>query len=169
VFEPSEFGTILLALDVGAFEKNMAEDAFEHTLEVIASLSIKLNESGHAVGLMTNGVMKGGGVSTVAPARSTRQLPAIMEVLARLQIMQYKPMKRIIRQAPFKQRGVSCAIFSYACGKDTDELKHILRERHIPVSTFACHSHLAPAPAQQQTMTDVHSIDDIRLQEEPQA
>jgi len=169
VFEPSEFGTILLVLDVGTFGKNLAEDAFEHTLEVIASLSIKLNESGHAVGLMTNGVMKGGGVSTVAPARNTtRQLPAILEVLARLQMMQHRSMKHIIRQTPFKQRGVSCAIFSYAYGKDTDESKHILQERRIPVSTFVCHSHFAPDSAQQQTMSGVHSIDDIRLQKETQ-
>lgn len=168
VFEPSEFGTILLALDVGSFEINLAENAFEHTLEVIASLSIKLNESGHAVGLMTNGVMKGGGVSTVTPARSTRQLPAILEALARLQMKQHRSMTHIIRQAPFKQRGVSCAFFSYAYGEDTDESKHILQERRIPVTTFVCHPHFAPDSDQKQTMAGVHPIDDIRFQEEKQ-
>jgi uncharacterized protein (DUF58 family) len=168
VFEPSEFGTILLALDVGSFEKTPAEDAFEHTLEVIASLAIKLNESGHAVGLMTNGVMKGGGVSTVTPARGTRQLPAILEALARLQMKQHRSMPGIIRQAPFKQRGVSCAFFSYAYGEDTDKSNHLLQERRIPVTTFVCHSPFAPDSAQQQTMSGVHPIDDIRFQEEKQ-
>lgn len=168
VFEPSEFGTILLVLDVGTFGKNLAEDAFEHTLEVIASLSIKLNESGHAVGLMTNGVMKGGGVSMVAPTRSPGQLPAILEALARLQMTQHRSMTRVIRQTPFKQRGVSCAIFSYIYGKDTDKSKHILQERRIPVSIFVCHSHFTPDVTQQQTMAGVHAIDDIRPQEETQ-
>jgi uncharacterized protein (DUF58 family) len=166
VFEPSEFGTILLALDVGAFEKNSAEDAFEHTLEVIASLSIKLDESGQAVGLMTNGIMKGGGAPTVAPARSTRQLPAILETLARLRMKQHRPMGHAIQQAPFKRQGVSCVLFSYAYGEDTAESKHILQERRIPVTTFVSHSHVASDSAQQQTMTGVHPIDDIRLQRE---
>ena len=165
VFEPSEFGTILMALDVGSFEKNSAEDAFEHTLEVIASLSIKLDESGHAVGLMTNGIMKGGGVSTVTPARSTRQLPAILEMLARLQMQQHGPMTHTIQQTPFKHRGVSCVIFSYAYGEDTAESKHILQERRIPVTTFVSHSPFAPGSAQQQ---GVHPIDDIRFQGEKQ-
>jgi len=166
VFEPSEFGTILMAMDVGLFEKKSAEEAFEHALEVIASLSIKLDESGHAVGLMTNGIMKGGGAVTVTPARSTRQLPAILEALARLQMKQHKPMTHTIRQAPFKQRGVSCVLFSYACGEDTAESKHILQERHIPVTTFVSHSPSAPDSARQRTIAEVYPIDDIHLQGE---
>ncbi len=166
VFEPSEFGTILLALDVGSFEKISAGDSFEHTLEVIASLSIKLDESGHAVGLMTNGIMEGSGVSMVSPARSTRQLPAILEALARLQMKQHRPMTHTIRQASFRQRGVSCVLFSYAYGQDTAESKHILQERRIPVITFVSHCHVAADSVEQQTMTGVHPIDDIRLQRE---
>jgi uncharacterized protein (DUF58 family) len=169
LFEPSEFGTILLILDVGSFEKKPAEDAFEHTLEVVASLSVKLDEYGYAVGLMTNGVMKGGGVSMVTPARSARQLPAILETLARLQIQQHRSMTQIMRQAPFKRQGVSCAIFSYAYGEDTAELKRILQERRIPVTVFVCRSHSAPDSVQPQTMTGVHPIDDIRSQEENQS
>lgn len=166
VFEPSEFGTILMALDVSSFEKNSAEDAFEHALEVIASLSIRLDESGQAVGLMTNGIMKNGGASTITPARSTRQLPKILEALARLQMKQHRPMTQTIRQAPFKQRGVSCVLFSYAYQEDTAESKHILQERHIPVTTFVSHSPLASDSVRQRSMTGVHPIDAIGLQGE---
>ncbi len=166
VFEPSEFGTILLALDVSAFEKNSAKDAFEHALEVIASLSIKLDESGQAVGLMTNGIMKNSGASTVTPARSTRQLPAILAALARLQMKQHGPMAHTLQQAPFRQRGVSCVLFSYAYEEHTAESKHILQERHIPVTTFVSHTLLTTKSARQQNMTGVHSIDDIGLQGE---
>jgi hypothetical protein len=77
-------------------------------------------------------------------------------------------MTHVIQQAPFKQRGVSCAIFSYAYGEDTDKTKHILQERRIPVTAFVCHSHIPPGSAQQQTMAGVRPIDDIRLQEEKQ-
>ena len=165
VFEPSEFGTILLALNVSAFEKNSAKDAFEHALEVIASLSVKLDESGQAVGLMTNGMMKNNGASTVSPVRSTRQLPAILAALARLQMKQHRPMTQAIQQTPFNQRGVSCVLFSYAYEEDTAESKHILQERHIPVTTFVSHSSLKPDSARQGSMTGVHSIYDIGLQE----
>ena len=166
VFEPSEFGTVLLALDVSAFEKNSADDAFEYALEVIASLSIRLDESGQAVGLMTNGIMKSNGPSTVNPARSARQLPAILAALARLQMKQHSPITHALQQAPFRQRGVSCALFSYAYEAHTAESKHILQKRNIPVTTFVSHSPLTTKSARQQNMTDVHSIDDIGLQGE---
>ncbi len=166
IFEPSEFGTILLFLDVGSFDKDLSKDAFEHTLEVMASLSIKLNEAGYAVGLMTNGVIKGGAACEVAPARNSRQLPAILEVLARLQIKQYRSMTHTLQQAPFKRRGISCAYFSYAYGENTAESKRILQERSIPVSIFVCHSDSTPDPAKQQSLAGFHLIDSIRLQEE---
>jgi len=165
IFEPSEFGTILLSLDVGSFHKDLAEEAFEHTLEIMASLSIKLNEGGYAVGLMTNGVIKGGPASEVAPARNSRQLPAILEVLARLQRKQYKPMTHTLQQAPFKRRGISCAFFSYAYEEDTAESKHILQARNIPVSIFVCHSDSPLDSAKQQPLAGFHLIDSIRAQE----
>ena len=168
VFEPSEFGTILLFLDVGSFKKDLAEYAFEHTLEVIASLSIKLNEAGHAVGLVTNGVMKGGDVSTVSPARSARQLPAILETLARLQMQQRMSMIETLRTASFKQRGISCVFFSYAYDTEATESKRILQERRIPVSFFVCRSPSTPDSVRHPIMDGHHSIDDIRAQEEYQ-
>jgi uncharacterized protein (DUF58 family) len=166
VFEPSEFGTIIMVLDVSGFEKESAEDAFEQALEVIASLAIKLDESGQAVGLMTNGIMKGGGAAMITPALGTRQLPKILEALARLQMKQHQPMTHAVRQTPFKQRGVSCVLFSYAYEKDTAESKHILQERHMPVTTFVSHSPFTTDSARQRRITAVHPIDDTGLQGE---
>jgi uncharacterized protein (DUF58 family) len=166
VFEPSESGKILVALDVGSFEKASAKDAFERTLEVIASLSIKLDASGQAVGLMTNGMMKGAGTSTVIPARNAHQLPAILEALARLQMKRHSPMAHAIRGAPFKQRAVSCLIFSYSYGKDIVESKNLLQKRRVPVTMFVSHFPLAPDADLRQSLTGVHPIDDIRFQGE---
>ena len=168
VFEPSEFGTTLLFLDVGSFKKDLAEDAFEHTLEVMASLSIKLNEAGHAVGLITNGLMKGGDVSTVTPARSSRQLPRILEALARVQMQQHRSMTHTLRQASFRRRGISCAFFTYAYGQDTMEPRRILRDRRIPVTLFVCHSDSVSDSAHQTPGDPFHIIDHIRLQKECQ-
>jgi uncharacterized protein (DUF58 family) len=162
VFEPSEFGTILLFLDVGSFQKDVAEDDFEQTLEVMASLSIKLNEAGYAVGLTTNGLMKGGGVSMVAPARSAHQLPRLLEALARVQMKQHNTMTQTLKQAPFRRRGISCAFFTYAYGQDTKESKRILGERHIPVTLFVSHSDSLPDADQHPPGTGFHLINNIR-------
>ena len=166
VFEPSEFGRILLVVDVGSFEKNQAPDAFEHTLEVVASLSVKLDQSGQAVGLTTNGLTQDRASSTVTPARSSRQLPLILEVLARLQMRRHKPMAHTIRRAPFKRHGVSCALFSYAYGKDTADAKHLLKRQRIPVAVFVCRFESLTDSHQAQDLTGIHPLEDIRLQEE---
>ena len=115
---------------------------------------------------MTNGIMKSNGPSTINPARSTRQLPAILAALARLQMKQHRPMPHILQQAPFRQRGVSCVLFSYAYEEHTAESKHILQERSIPVTTFVSHTPLTTKSARQQNMTGVHSIEDIGFQGE---
>jgi uncharacterized protein (DUF58 family) len=88
VFEPSEQEKVMLALEVGSFEKSSAKEAFEHTLEVIASLSVQLQDMGCAVGLATNGVLTGGGFAVLPATRAPVQLPAILETLARLQTAQ---------------------------------------------------------------------------------
>jgi len=55
---------------VGSFHKNTAKDAFESTLEVIASLAVQFYNKGCAVGLATNGVVTGGGSSNLAATRA---------------------------------------------------------------------------------------------------
>ena len=165
IFEPSEFGTILLAVDVGSFERNQGQEAFERTLEVVASLSIKLDGSGHSVGLISNGLLNGGGASTVAPVRNARQLPAILETLARLQMAQRITMAETIRTAPFKRPGISCALFSYRYGKDIAACGHILRQRRMPLSLFASHAPSPSDPVPCPIMEKLHLIDDIRAQE----
>ena len=60
VFEPSQQEKVMLALEVRSFGKSTEKEAFEHTLEVIASLAVQLQDTGCAVGLVTNGVLTGG-------------------------------------------------------------------------------------------------------------
>jgi uncharacterized protein (DUF58 family) len=79
VFEPSEREKILIALEVGAFEKSKVTDAFERTLEMIASLAVRMEGRGYAVGLAANGKLKGGGLSIVPPAQGSGRLAAILE------------------------------------------------------------------------------------------
>src|SRR4030042_4649011 len=86
IFEPTEQEKILIVVDVDQFARNKAEEEFEHTLEIIASLAVRLDKKGYAVGLVTNGVVVGEGPTIVPITRNVKQLPAILEVLARLQM-----------------------------------------------------------------------------------
>jgi uncharacterized protein (DUF58 family) len=165
IFEPSMQGKILIALEVGTYEENKAEDAFEHTLEIIASLSVRLDDMGFAVGFITNGASKGGDFSMVPLARGPRQLPAILEALARLQMTQKRPMEQIIRQTPGSRRGSSCAYFSYEDGKAAVQIKKFCQKRNIPVTVFVCRLNPEFHAFQQRDMAGIQLINEICIQE----
>src|SRR4030042_6186816 len=86
IFDPTEQEKVLLVVDVDQFARNKADEEFEHTLEIVASLAMRLDKKGYAIGLATNGVTVGGGPISVPITRNVKQLPAILEVLARLQM-----------------------------------------------------------------------------------
>jgi uncharacterized protein (DUF58 family) len=165
LFEPSAQGKILMALEVGTYAANQVDDAFERTLEVIASLSIKLDDMGFAVGFVTNGVSKNGDFSVVPPGRGPRQLTDILEALARLQMTQKSSMTEIMRQIPGWRRGLSCAYFSYEDGKAAVQMKEICHKRKIPVTMFVCRSNPESDALQQSDMAGVHLMDAISIQE----
>ena len=165
LFEPSAQGKILIALEVGGYEESRAEDAFEHTLEVIASLSVRLDDKGFAVGFITNGALKGGDFSAVPPGRSPRQLTDILEALARLQMTQKRPMEQIIRQAPGSRRGLSCAYFSYENGWAAVQMKKFCQKRNIPLTVFVCRPNPESDVLRQSGMAGIHLIDEISIQE----
>ena len=165
VFEPSEHGKVLLALDVGSFQKNTAKDAFESTLEVIASLAVQLHNKGCAVGLVTNGALTGGSTSNLAANRAPGQLPALLEILARLQIVQKSALEPIMRRILGSGRGFSCAYFSYRVGRVTAETRNYCRQRNIPIQFFVCRSESVSSAIQQKSRADVYPLDEIRIQE----
>jgi uncharacterized protein (DUF58 family) len=165
LFEPSAQGKILIALEVGMYEKNKAEDAFEHTLEIIASLSVRLNDMGLAVGFITNGASPGGNFSAIAPGRNPRQLTDILEALARLQMRQKRPMQDIVRLIPGSRRGLSCAYFSYEDGETTVQMKKYCGNHNIPVAMFVCRPNPESDALQQADMAGVHLMDEISIQE----
>jgi len=165
VFEPSEQEKVMLALEVGSFEKSLANEAFEHTLEVIASLAVQLQDMGCAVGLVTNGVLTGGGFAVLPATRSPGQLPAILETLARLQTAQKGAIEPIMRQAMGSQRGVSCAYFSYQSGRAAAEIEKYCRQQNIPVTFFVCRCDPASEAIRQKNRAGMYTLDEICIQE----
>jgi len=160
IFEPSEQAKVLLTLDVGSFAKSNQEEYFEHTLEVVASLAVKLDRMGYAVGLAANGNLKGGHSSGIPLTRGPGQIPAILETLARMQATPTGDVTKVIRQFIGSQRGISCVHFCYEDEPSVSEMEKFFQKRQISVSFVVCRRK-PNSPLSGRSIR--FSIDDIRL------
>lgn len=123
IFESTEQEKILFIIDVDQFTDAHAE-AFERCLEVAASLAVKFDRRGCAVGLITNGAMAGGAATFVPVARSSRQVPAILEALARLEMRPRGTLIDMLRHAVEIPWGTNCVLMTLS----DDETAHIVKE-----------------------------------------
>ena len=130
VFEPSQQGKIMVVLDVDGFSDKGLEDAFERTLEVVASLCLQMENSGLAIGFATNGTTIGGDFSLTPTGQGPQQVPAVLEALARVQMNPGKSLAHTMQQAVLPVRGISCICF--AC-ENTMELNHM--RQAVPAKT----------------------------------
>ena len=160
IFEPSEQAKVLLTLDVGSFAKSNQEEYFEHTLEVVASLAVKLDRMGYAVGLAANGTLKGGHSSGIPLTRGPGQIPAILETLARMQATPTGDVTKVIRQLIGSQRGISCVHFCYEDEPSVSEMEKFFQKRQISVSFVVCRRK-PNSPLSGKSIR--FSIDEIRL------
>jgi uncharacterized protein (DUF58 family) len=165
VFEPSEQEKVLLIVDVDQFASHKAEEEFEHTLEIVASLAVRMDKRGYALGLVTNGAIVGGGPSLVPIARNRQQLPAILEVLARLQMEPRWGILDILRRGLELHWGMSCAHFSYEEDRTVVAAEEYFKHRKTPVQFFVCQPRLTSQEYSPKAWPKVRSIDDIRIQE----
>ncbi|HEX2965694.1 MAG TPA: DUF58 domain-containing protein, partial [Syntrophorhabdaceae bacterium] len=83
VFESTEQEKILLVIDVQQFIDPERESDFESILEVVASVAVRLEAQGSAMGLFTNGDTYDC-PPVVSISRSPQQVTAILEAIARL-------------------------------------------------------------------------------------
>jgi hypothetical protein len=112
VFEPTEQEKVLLVIETDQFAKHTAQDEFEETLEVVASVVLWLDQHGCATGLVTNGAMTGGHPPVVPITRNPGQLPSMLEVLARLRMEPAEALLEILRRGPALPWGTSCLYFA---------------------------------------------------------
>lgn len=150
-----------MILDVEQFVGKHAEAEFEHTLEIVASLAVRLDQQGYAVGLVTNGAIVEGGPTILPVSRNPQQLAAILEVLARLQMRSTGDLMGILRQGLPLSWGMSCVHFS--CEEDVTTLaaNEYFTRRKIPIVFFVSRVHGENG----DTLRDkVHRLDDICVQ-----
>ena len=160
IFEPSEQEKVLLTLEVGSFGKSIQPEDFEHTLEVVASLAVRLDDRGYAVGFAANGTLKGGRSAEIPLTRGSRQVPAILETLARMQARPQGPVTKVIKQFLGSQRGISCVHFCYQDDSSVTEMEIFFQKRQIPVTFLVCRRNPNDQPSGRLNR---YSIDDIRL------
>jgi uncharacterized protein (DUF58 family) len=163
VFEPSEQAKVLIVLAVDDYKKNEGGEAFERSLEVAASMATTLARDGAALGLVTNGLMKGGGAQILPIARSPQQFSAVLESMARVQMKFEQPLVEILRKGFRLPWGVTCLSFACRRGESSDTIEAYFRRRQVPmVSIFS----LAPPHSREKRLTQQrgrYALDDIVL------
>ena len=160
IFEPSEQEKVLLTLDVEAFDKKNQAENFERTLEVVASLAVKLDRLGYAVGFAANGSLKGGYSAAISLTRGPRQILAILETLARIQARPEGTVKNVIGQLLGSQRGISCVHFCNEDDSSVTAMEDFFQKRQVPVSFVVCRRNSGTPSYGGRNR---HCIDDIRL------
>ena len=163
IFEPSEQEKVLLAVEVSPFSKNNAEQGFEHTLEVVASLAVRLDQHGFSVGLLSNGAVDGEGLTIIPIARNPGQLPAILEALARLRMEVKWDLIAMLRGSFELPWGLSCVHFSYEEDETTQHLEGYLQHRKIPIVRVVCRSGPASGPYERTGGGKTYHLDEIRI------
>lgn len=140
-----------------------AEEEFERALEIVASLSVRMDQRGYALGLTTNGIIAGEGQSTVPVARNPKQLPAILEVLARLKMQPKGNMLDILCRALELSAGMICIYFSYEEDETIAAVDEYFVHRKTPVLFFV---YQPPFPSQKDEFKirrKVYSMNELCL------
>jgi uncharacterized protein (DUF58 family) len=161
VFEPTEQEKVLLVVDVGQFASLKAEEEFETTLEIVASLAVRMDKRRYALGLVTNGVVVGEGPAIVPIARNRQQLPAILEVLARLQMESKGDLIDTLRRGLEVHWGMSCLHFSYKEDGTVLAAEQYFKHRKTPVMFFVCQPPLPSREDRSKVFHKIHCLDDI--------
>jgi uncharacterized protein (DUF58 family) len=163
VFEPSEQEKVLLAVEVSQFERENASEDFERTLEVIGSLAVQSHQRGYAVGLVTNGVVKGG-PSVLPLVRSPQQLSSILELLARLKMRAEGRLVDRLYRALKLPWGVSCVHFSYEQDEAALVTAQYFSRRRIPMIFVVCSPRSSSEGDGHSLGGKIHSLDEIRIE-----
>jgi len=163
IFEPSEQEKVLLVVEVSHFSKNSAEQGFEQTLEVAASLAVRLDQRGFSVGLLSNGAVDGGGPTIVPIARNPGQLPAILEALARLRMEAKWDLIALLRDTFELPWGLSCVHFSYEEDATTQHTEGYLHQHKVPTARVVCRSGPASGPYELTGRGKIYHLDEIHM------
>jgi len=163
VFEPSVQEKVLFLVDAHGFDGESGRESFERLLEATASLAVRMDRQGFALGLATNGLLTGRGSGVVPVARGPRQLPAVLEMLARLKPIASGEMTLVLNRGVNLPWGLTCVHFAREKGDQTRVLETFFRRRHIPAVFFVSQTDRGEAGENHSGSGTVYALDDLRV------
>jgi uncharacterized protein (DUF58 family) len=163
VFEPTEQEKVLLLVDVNQFVRNKATEAFERVLEVVASLAVRLDRQGHAVGVVTNGAVDGGGSRILPIEQNPHQLPEVLELLARLQMEPQGDLVDMLRRGLELTWGMSCVYFTFQEDEVTKAIEEDFSHHGIPVVCVVAEGQPLQGGGARRAQGSRYCIDDIHM------
>ena len=161
VFEPSEQEKVLMVVDVSRFQGEGASEAFERTLEIVASMAVQLNQKGYAIGFVTNGSLLGGGSTVLPVAASPGQISAILELLARLNMEEQGNLLDTLKRGLDLPWGVSSVFFSYEREKTALTVEKYFSQRKIPTVFFQCGPRSVPGENEHGMKESIYRLEDL--------
>jgi uncharacterized protein (DUF58 family) len=161
VLESTQQEKVLLVVDADPFVKHNAEDEFERTLEVVASLAAQLDRKGRAVGLVTNCEVMGRHSGVVPMGRNRQQLATILEVLARIQMTSRGQLIPILRSGLAPAWGSSCVFFTCEEDGSMAVAQEYFRSCKMPALFFVCRPRVVPAAEGVGTQPNIHRLEEI--------
>jgi uncharacterized protein (DUF58 family) len=164
ICEPATQVKILLIVEVVRFLEHQAYSEFEKILEVAASAAVAFDRAGIAVGLVTNGVLKGGGSSVVPIGRGNQQIPKILETLARLQMRPAAAMGDILRRGLKLPWGTTGVGLVYDIAGPCRDIHAFFNRRRGPIVSVVCQLNGRPMPEGDVSLGDVITLEAICME-----
>jgi uncharacterized protein (DUF58 family) len=161
VCEPTTQVKVLLVVEVDQFAGSNMEDKFERTLEVVASLAVRLDRQGCTLGFATNGLISGGNLSVLPIARTPQQLSDILEVLARLQMESKGDLVNLLKHGLELPRDLSCVYFSYEKNDTAIATTEFFAQCKIPMISIVCQRPSPPGENDSEIGGETYSLDEI--------
>jgi uncharacterized protein (DUF58 family) len=161
ICEPAAQEKILLIIDVDSFCKRQTRSDFEKILEVAGSLAVKLDRDGVAVGMATNGEIKGGGAPIIPIGRGAQQIPKILETLARLRMSPIMNLRQLLRRGLRLPHGTTIIYLTYDSGQSCHEMSAFFQHRRQPTITIVCHGVPPLVNLREPRMANVLTVEDI--------
>ncbi len=162
IFEPSRQEKILLLVEVEGFSRKEAREDFESALEVVGSLAVRFERRGYAVGLVTNGVMVGEYPRILPVSRNPRQVGAVLEALARLDMRAGEDLLDTLYHRLQIPWGISCLYFSHQKDEMARRAADYFRRERVPVVFFTCAKGRPPESSPQGPVGQI--LDEIRTE-----
>ena len=161
ICEPAAQEKILLIVAVDRFHQHQAKADFEKILEVAASAAVRFDQAGFAVGLVTNGELKGGGSLVLPISRGAGQMPKILETLARVQMTPAADMGDLLQRGLNLPWGTTGLSLSYDLGGCGSEIVAFFHHRGTPLVSIVCRPGTQPGENQGTQSALVLALEEV--------